>query len=155
MAIAFVAAQIIGRSNGRSSVAAAAYRTGTRLTDTRTGEIHDFTRRAGVRESFILAPAGAPSWMKDRSALWNGVEAGEKRKDAQLARELIVALPHEFNAAQRRALLGQRQGFAHEGDVLAAVDDRHQPLHRRVPLAVGQPHHASPTAMVPIKPVSM
>lgn len=105
MAIAFVAAQIIGRSNGRSSVAAAAYRTGTRLTDTRTGEIHDFTRRAGVRESFILAPAGAPSWMKDRSALWNGVEAGEKRKDAQLARELIVALPHEFNAAQRRALL--------------------------------------------------
>lgn len=105
VAIAFIAAQVIGRSSGRSSVAAAAYRAGTKLTDERTGEIHDFTRRAGVRESFILAPAEAPGWMRDRAALWNGVEAAEKRKDAQLARELVVALPHELDAVQRRALL--------------------------------------------------
>lgn len=119
MAIAFVAAQVIGRSAGRSSVAAAAYRAGTRLTDARTGEIHDFTKRAGVRESFILAPAAAPGWMRDRAALWNGVEAAEKRKDAQLARELVVALPHELDAAARRELLVDfvQTAFVSEGMV--------------------------------------
>lgn len=119
VAIAFVAAQVIGRSAGRSSVAAAAYRAGTKLTDERTGEIHDFTRRAGVRESFILAPAEAPAWMKDHASLWNGVETAEKRKDAQLARELVVALPHELDATARRKLLVDfvQAEFVNEGMV--------------------------------------
>lgn len=129
MAIAFLAAQVIGRSAGRSSVAAAAYRAGTRLTDARTGEIHDFTKRAGVRESFILAPAEAPAWMRDRTTLWNGVEAAEKRKDAQLARELVVALPHELDAAARRKLLVDfvQAEFVSEGmvaDVAVHAPDR-------------------------------
>lgn len=105
VSIFHLSAQIIGRSSGRSSTAAAAYRAGMRIVDERTGEVHDFTRKLGVRESFILAPDNAPAWMLDRAALWNGVEAVEKRKDAQLAREIEVALPHELPHEQRRSLL--------------------------------------------------
>ncbi|PNS09825.1 MobQ family relaxase [Solilutibacter silvestris] len=105
MAIFHLAAKVIGRSSGRSATAAAAYRSGTRLADARTGEIHDFTRKIGIRETFILTPEYAPSWMLDRSNLWNGVEAREKRKDAQLCREIEVALPHELSHEQHRMLL--------------------------------------------------
>ncbi|MCR6662646.1 MAG: MobA/MobL family protein [Luteimonas sp.] len=105
MAIFHLSAQIIGRSNGRSATAAAAYRSGVRIADERTGEIHDFTRKSGVRESFIVAPESAPSWMLDRDRLWNAVEASERRKDSQLAREVEVSLPHELTAENRRNLL--------------------------------------------------
>ena len=105
MAIFHLSAQVIGRSSGRSSTAAAAYRAAARIVDERTGEIHDFTHKQGVRESFILAPALAAPWMHDRSQLWNGVERVEKRKDAQLAREIEVSLPHELSHEQRRRLL--------------------------------------------------
>lgn len=107
VSIFHLAAQIIGRSSGRSSTAAAAYRAGTRIVDARTGETHDFTRKSGVRESFIIAPDNSSMWMRDRAGLWNGVEAVEKRKDAQLAREIEVALPHELSHEERRSLLAE------------------------------------------------
>lgn len=99
--------QIIGRSGGRSSTAAAAYRSACRIVDERTGEVHDFTRKGGVRESFILAPESAPDWMRNRSSLWNGVERAEKRKDAQLCREVEIGLPHELPHEARRRLLAE------------------------------------------------
>ena len=64
---------------------------------------HDYTRRSGVETSFIVAPAGA-AWAEDRSALWNAVEAAEKRKDAKVAREYELALPHELTSFDRRGL---------------------------------------------------
>ncbi|GAA5007390.1 MobQ family relaxase [Pseudoluteimonas lycopersici] len=105
MSIFHLSAQVIGRSSGRSSTAAAAYRAATRILDERTGEVHDFTHKGGVRESFILAPDTAAPWMHERDALWNGVERIEKRKDAQLAREIEVSLPHELSHERRRRLL--------------------------------------------------
>lgn len=105
MSIFHLSAQIIGRSSGRSSTAAAAYRAGMRIVDDQTGETHDFARKLGVRESFVLVPDNAPGWMLDRAALWNRVETVERRKDAQLAREVEVALPHELPHEQRRSLL--------------------------------------------------
>ncbi|RDZ28076.1 hypothetical protein DX914_02715 [Lysobacter silvisoli] len=99
--------QIIGRSSGRSSTAAAAYRSACRIVDECTGEMHDFTRKGGVRESFILAPESAPGWMRNRSSLWNGVERIEKRKDAQLCREVEIGLPHELPHEARRRLLAE------------------------------------------------
>lgn len=116
MAIYHLSMQIIGRSDGRSSTAAAAYRAGCRITDFRTGEVHDFTRKRGVLGSFILAPATAPAWMSERSALWNGVEKAEdelnrKRNFAQLAREMELSLPHELSHKQREQLLKE---FIHE-----------------------------------------
>lgn len=105
MAIFHLCAKVIGRSAGRSATAAAAYRAGCRIEDSRTGEVFDYTRRSGVREAFILAPAGAPAWTTDRAALWNRAEAAEKRKDAQVAREVEVSLPSELPHEERRRLL--------------------------------------------------
>src|SRR3546814_18378509 len=48
----------------------------------------------------ILAPEGAPERLNDRATLWNEVEAGEKRKDAQLAREVEFSIPRELNQQQ-------------------------------------------------------
>ena len=100
----------MSRSTGRSAVAAAAYRSGERLTNARDGMTHDYRMRADVEAAFIVAPENA-AWAHDRSALWNAAEAAEKRKDAKVAREYELALPSELDAAARRALV---EGFAGE-----------------------------------------
>src|SRR5579871_6472263 len=96
MAIYHFTVKIHARAHGRSVVAAAAYRSGQSLADQRYGLTHDYTAKAGIAHLEILAPAGSPSWVFNREALWNKVEAVEKRKDAQLARELEIALPVEL-----------------------------------------------------------
>lgn len=105
IAIYRLSAQVISRSAGRSATAAAAYRAGVRLEDRRTGQLHDYERRSGVVHAEIVAPEQTPAWMLDRTALWNAVEIVEKRKDAQLSREVQLALPHELNAAERLSLV--------------------------------------------------
>jgi MobA/MobL family protein len=94
--------QIISRSAGQSSVAAAAYRAGERLKEQRSGKIHDYSKRRGVVSAEILLPRGAANFLGDRSALWSYVERLEGRRDAQLAREINLALPHELDANARR-----------------------------------------------------
>jgi len=96
---------IISRGGGRSATAAAAYRAAEKIADERTGETHDYTRKQGVLHSEILTPDDAPTWTRDRAKLWNAIESAEKRKDAQLAREVIVALPHELDETQHLDLL--------------------------------------------------
>lgn len=93
--------QVIKRSSGRSAVAAAAYRAGERLRDERSQTTHDYSRRTGVERCEILLPADAPIWFSDRERLWNTVEAVEKRKDSQLARELRIMIPRELSASER------------------------------------------------------
>ena len=105
MAIFHYSAQVISRSEGRSAVAAAAYRAGAELHDERTGLTHDYTKKEGVIHSEILAPLNAPDWVFDRELLWNKVGATEKRKDSQLAHEINVALPTELSEKQRIDLL--------------------------------------------------
>lgn len=105
MAIYHLSAKVISRAGGRSSVAAAAYRTAGRLRDDRQGLEHDYSRKGGVVHSEIMAPENAPDWMCDRGQLWNAVEAVEKRRDAQLAREIEVALPRELDRGERLELL--------------------------------------------------
>jgi Ti-type conjugative transfer relaxase TraA len=104
MAIYHFSVQVIGRAQGRSAVAAAAYRAAERLHDDRLDRDHDFTNKAGVVHSEILLPEGAPERFSDRATLWNEVEATEKRKDAQLAREVEFAIPREMNQQQGVAL---------------------------------------------------
>ncbi|HTR67852.1 MAG TPA: Ti-type conjugative transfer relaxase TraA [Terriglobales bacterium] len=105
MAIYHLSVKPISRASGRSAVAATAYRAAERLTNERDGLTHDFTRRSGVEHTEIVLPAGADAvWAKERSALWNAAEAAEKRKDARVAREIEIALPHELTAEQRVAL---------------------------------------------------
>ncbi len=95
-------AKQIGRSSGRSSVAAAAYRSGELLHDERTGLTHDYTNKGGVEYSRIYLPDNASENLSDRGTLWNAVEQKESRKNSTTAHELEIAFPHEFNAMQRR-----------------------------------------------------
>src|SRR3546814_14973772 len=97
MAIFHFSAKVIGRSSGRSAVAAAAYRAGERLHDERIDRTHDFTNKAGVLYSEVMLPRGAPEAFADRATMWNAVEAAEKRKNAQLAREVEFALTRELS----------------------------------------------------------
>lgn len=97
--------QPVKRSEGRSVVAMAAYRAGERLRDERRGVEVDFSRRRGVVHAEILAPEGAADWLLDRASLWNGVERMEARRDAQLAREINMALPHELDLDEQLVLV--------------------------------------------------
>ena len=100
MAIFHLSVKVISRSSGRSAVAAAAYRGAERLHDERLDRDHDFTNKEGVIHSEVLLPEGAPEEFADREKLWNAVEAAEKRKDAQLSREVEFAIPRELTKEQ-------------------------------------------------------
>ena len=90
------------RGAGQSAVAAAAYRSAECILDERTGLTHDFTRRRGVEHVEIALPSGVQAdWAKDRAKLWNAAERAEVRKDARVAREFEIGVPHQFTAEQR------------------------------------------------------
>ncbi|WP_373414576.1 Ti-type conjugative transfer relaxase TraA [Ensifer aridi] len=116
MAIMFVRAQVISRGAGRSIVSAAAYRHRARMMDEQAGT--SFSYRGGASELVheeLALPDEVPAWLqaaidgqsvaKASEALWNAVEAHETRADAQLARELIIALPEELTRAENIALV--------------------------------------------------
>ncbi|PZM12947.1 Ti-type conjugative transfer relaxase TraA [Rhizobium tubonense] len=116
MAIMFVRAQVISRGAGRSIVSAAAYRHRARMMDDQAGT--SFSYRGGSRELVheeLAVPDKIPPWLKAAidgktvaaasEALWNAVDAFETRADAQLARELIIALPEELTRAENIALV--------------------------------------------------
>jgi hypothetical protein len=109
MAIAFIRAKIISRGKGQSAIACAAYRSGQKLEDRQEEKTQDYERRNGVLTEGIVTPANAPEWMRDREELWNAVERREDRStrpdQAQLAREFVIALPHELTNEQREFLV--------------------------------------------------
>lgn len=119
MALYHFHAQALSRGRGDSAVAAAAYRSGECLEDERTGETHDYSRRKGVEHAEIITPDQAPEWSRDRAQLWNQAEQAERRKDAQVAREVDVALPAELSERERRGLVREfvRQQFVSRGMV--------------------------------------
>jgi hypothetical protein len=136
MAIYYLGVKSFGRSAGTGgsvSTSAAAYRAGERIRDERTGRIYDHSHRKDIEHKEILLPAhlsGAsaqPDWARDRSALWNAVERSEPRANARVAREYVLALPHELNVEQRTHLA---RSFAQE------ISDRYR---NAVDLALHQP----------------
>ncbi|MUO45426.1 Ti-type conjugative transfer relaxase TraA [Agrobacterium vitis] len=132
MAIFYCQMSVVSRSSGRSAVAAVAYRSAERLTNERDGLTHDYSRRDGVEHSEIVLPEGVKAeWAQDRSALWNAAEAVEKRVDARVAREFVLALPHELNAEKRLELTRE---FAQD------LADRYGAA---VDFAIHAPHSAS------------
>ncbi len=90
------------RSRGLSAVAGAAYRSGQILIDRRTGQVFDYRRRKGVEHREILLPTDAKPL--NREELWNAVERAEKRKNSTVAREFLIALPHELSRTQNERL---------------------------------------------------
>lgn len=129
MAIYHLSMKQVSRASGRSAVASAAYRSAERLENRRDGQVHDYTGRHGVTHTEIVLPEGAQAeWAKDRSALWNAAEGAEKRKDARVAREYEIALPHELSPEARIALAREFAG---------AVADRYGVA---VDVAIHAPH---------------
>lgn len=131
MAIYHYSTQIASRSAGKSAVAMAAYRSGERLTDERTGEQKYYARDV-LPETAIMAPDHSPAWVYDRERLWNEVEKIEKQKNAQLCREMNVALPVELSHEQQQLLLANycKQMFVDQGmvaDVAIHRDDINNP----------------------------
>ena len=135
-----MSAQAIGRSSGGSACAAAAYRAAELIEDRRTGEEHDYRRRGGVDHAEIVAPANAPQWARDRAELWNAAEAAERRKDAQVAREVRVAIPAELDDRARQELVRDyaREQFVSRGMVadIAIHDSRGENPHAHILLTM-------------------
>lgn len=96
--------KVFSRSKGHSAVAAAAYRSGCQLYDDRIQKTHHYENRIGVAETFILLPENTAEEFQSRAVLWNAVEEAEKRKNSCVARELILALPHELSDKERGRL---------------------------------------------------
>lgn len=137
MAIYHCSVQVIGRSSGRSSVAASAYRTGECMTNEYDGITHDFTKKNWVEYVQILLPKNAPKEYEDRSTLWNAVEMSEKSCDAQLCREFELALPQELTREEQIEIVNQfaREQLVSQGMVVdiaihnpPVTNDRHQPV---------------------------
>lgn len=129
MAIYHFSAKMVSRSSGKSVIAKAAYNAREALTEERTGEVKDFHRAKGLLFSGLYTPAQAPKWAHDRAQLWNAADAAEKRKDAQVAREYQMALPHELTDEQRRYLVQDfvKENFTRKGyaaDVCIHAPDR-------------------------------
>lgn len=152
MAVYHFEAQVISRCTDgrrRSAVAVAAYRAAERLRDKLQGETFDYRAKRGVTHQEILLPEGAAPWLANRETLWNHVEKLEKRRDAQLAREFNISLPHELTPGERLALI---RGFVREEFVAHGMvadltlhdpmpdesDQRH--FHAHVMLALRQAH---------------
>ena len=124
MAVFFFDVKTFGRARGKegsSATHAAAYRSGERIRDARTGRTHDHSPRQDVLHKEIVIPSrfsdSDMSWAQDRSTLWNAAEAAEARKDARVAREYVVVLPAELSADQRLKLV---RGFSQ------SLSDRYQ-----------------------------
>lgn len=137
MAIYHLSVKIIGRTGGRSAVAAAAYRAAECITNEWDGVTHDFRKKNWVEFKEILLCEHAPDSFKDRGILWNAVEATEKSTSAQLARELELALPRELPHARQIELVESfvRQELVSKGmcvDIAIhnppKTNDRHQPI---------------------------
>jgi ATP-dependent exoDNAse (exonuclease V) alpha subunit len=125
-------AKKISRVDGHGVVAAAAYRSAMSLRDESRGITHDYTRKAGVTHTEIVAPENAPEWAHNRQKLWNAVEKMERRSDAPLAREIEVGLPVELSESAQVELVRQytKREFVSLGmiaDIAIHRDDLNNP----------------------------
>jgi len=101
MAIFHMNFKIVKRSDGKSSVAKVAYHNRSRLEDTRTGQVYDYSRRTDLALHTILAPASAPAELvADSGTLWNTIEHLERRKDSQVCRSFDISLHDELTEKQ-------------------------------------------------------
>ena len=158
MAIYHCSVKAISRGAGQSIVAAAAYRHGCRMEDKRTGEVHDYSRKRGVTVSATFFPSDVDcSWatesdchdesplqrvFRSSQILWNAAELAEKRKDARLGREIVLALPSELSPTERKVLAAEmaqhvadRYGVAVDAAIHAPSrhgDDRNFHVHMLV-----------------------
>ena len=145
MAIFHCQIKIISRGKGKTATAAAAYRSGTKIVDDEFRKTHDYTRKGGVAFSEILLCVNAPSKYSDRQILWNEVQKIEKQKNAQLCREVEVALPIEFSRNEQIEVIREyiKKNFTDKGMIADwSLHDKSD----------GNPHAHILLTMRPLKP---
>ena len=108
MAVPHFSVRIVARGSGRSAVLSAAYRHCAKMEFEREARTIDYSNKQGLLHEEFAIPENAPEWLQKMiadpsvsaasAAFWNKVEAFEKRSDAQLARDLTIALPLELTA---------------------------------------------------------
>ncbi|MBV8913720.1 MAG: MobA/MobL family protein, partial [Acetobacteraceae bacterium] len=133
MAIAFARARYLSRASGGNAVRSAAYNAREAIEAERTGELFYFRHRDAPEHHEVLLPEGADARFADCAVLWNAAEAAERRKDSQVAREIVLALPadRELTTEDRIELA---RSFAEEYFVskgLAVQLDVHAPHQER------------------------
>ena len=101
MAIYHCHCQVISRGQGRSAVAAAAYRSGEKITNSYDGVTHDYRKKKGIVYKEIMLCENAPEEWKDRAIFWNNIEQAERDTAARLAREFEIALPVELSTEEQ------------------------------------------------------
>lgn len=134
MAIFLASTKSISRGSGQSAVASASYRSGEVLKDERYGKTHDYSKRSGVMSADIILPSAlADAGITiDRSDLWNKAESAEKRKDARVAREWLINLPHELSEQDRKDIAHRfAQELADRYDTIADCAI-HKPTQREI-----------------------
>lgn len=116
MAIYHCSIRNISRSSGKSAVASSAYRSGSKMYDEEIGKTFNYSLKKEVAYSEIILCKNAPREYQDRQVLWNEVQKVEKASNSRLAREWIVAIPHELSFEESKELLfGFGKSLAEEG----------------------------------------
>ena len=107
MTLHFSDTKSFSRKQNKSAVASIAYRSGMKLHDERNDKTHNYeARKKDVLSADIILPSaflGADIEL-DRATIWNNAERAEKRKDARVAREWLINLPHELDEQTRKQL---------------------------------------------------
>lgn len=160
MAIYHNRVKIISRSNGRSSIAAAAYRAGEKLKNKYDGKTHNYSHRKDILYSEIALPINAPIEYLDRSTLWNSVEKVEKQSNSQLAREVEIALPIELNIDQHIKLVKDYvyENFVNKGmcaDFSIHAGHKHTEIDKENPDKVIKKHNPHAHIMLTMRPINV
>ena len=139
----FLRVKTFSRGKGSSATKAAAYRSGERIRDERSGAVFDYSDRTDVVHAEIILPAdragdAGMAWALNRSVLWNAVQNSGRNWNSRLAREVLVLLPTQLSATERTDLTRR---FGHElADRYASAVDL--AVHQPRPNADQRHHHA-------------
>ena len=129
MAIQFARIEYVSRSSGGNACRKSAYNERSKVTCERTGEVFNWKSKSDLSHHEIMLPEGVSDKFKDSSVLWNAAEHAERRKDSQVAKESVIALPDDKIITQEdRIELSRRYAntmFVSKG--LAAQIDIHAP----------------------------
>ena len=130
MAIQFARIEIVGRSSGGNACCKGAYNARMKVKDQQTGVIYNFLKKGDNVYHEILLPEYADKKFHSVSEFMNLIERSEKRKDSQLLKDIVLALPDdkELNLQDRIEIahrLIEKRSWVKEG--LGVQVDIHQP----------------------------
>lgn len=128
MAIQFARCEYVSRSSGGNACRKASYNQREVVKCERTGEVFSFKERGGNVHHEILLPEGADSRFKNSSVLWNEAERCERRKDSQVAKEFVIAIPDDRQVTlEDRIELTRQFSNIFVGKGVAVQLDIHEP----------------------------